>query len=382
MELQSKKQSFWSTFKKAYLKSRNLKKIWNKLDKSNLPSELVETFNLYLNSESYSWSAKHWRNNIINHLHLITNKKNENPNWIISKEYFYFDHFDDSIIDGLCREVKDKKINLDINLYKKHNNLSLTESLHYNLVLLLLYEAVKSRDVFNYLEKLVELELNSEIKKPSLVINDKKIVQDDLNSLLEFEQIEKLLKNIQKRKNIILEIGAGSGRTAKTVISILGNVKYVIADIPPAINLCINNLKKYFPNKNFATAFKLENQKDLNIALENNDILFIFPHQIKLFANKTFDIVLAIDCLHEMEKKIIEIYMSIFEQISTLLYFKVWEYSGLNYSFYERHSVHRKSDYSIKNNWKELLNQRCLYPSKYFELGYELIEKENKTIIN
>ena len=175
MELQSKRQSFWSTFKKAYLKSRNLKKIWNKLDKSNLPSELVETFNVYLNSESYSWSAKHWRNNIINHLHLITNKKNENPNWIISKEYFYFDHFDDSIIDGLCREVKDKKINLDINLYKKHNNLSLTESLHYNLVLLLLYEAVKSRDVFNYLEKLVALELNSEIKKPSLVINDKKI---------------------------------------------------------------------------------------------------------------------------------------------------------------------------------------------------------------
>ena len=40
----------------------------------------------------------------------------------------------------------------------------------------------------------------------SLVINGKKIVQDDLNSLLEFEQIEKLLKNIQKRKNIILEI--------------------------------------------------------------------------------------------------------------------------------------------------------------------------------
>ena len=37
------------------------------------------------------------------------------------------------------------------------------------------------------------------------MINDKKIVQDDLNSLLEFEQIDKLLQNIQKRKNIILE---------------------------------------------------------------------------------------------------------------------------------------------------------------------------------
>ena len=61
-----------------------------------------------------------------------------------------------------------------------------------------------------------------------------------------------------------------------------------------------------------------------------------FPHQIKLFEEKTFDIVLAIDCLHEMEKKIIKIYMSIFQKISNMIYFKVWEHSGLNYSFFMR----------------------------------------------
>ena len=155
-------------------------------------------------------------------------------------------------------------------------------------MLLLLYEAVKSKDVFKYLSKLAALELNSAIKKPSLMINNKEIVQDDLNSLLEFEQIDKLLNNIQKRKNIILEVGAGSGRTAKTVLSIVDNVKYVIADIPPAINLCIDNLKKYFPNKNLATAFKLDNYEDLIKTLENNDILFIFHHQMKLFTKKTF----------------------------------------------------------------------------------------------
>ena len=55
MEIQSKKQSLWSTFKKAYLKPKNLKKIWNKLDKSNLSKELIETFNIYLDSESYNW---------------------------------------------------------------------------------------------------------------------------------------------------------------------------------------------------------------------------------------------------------------------------------------------------------------------------------------
>ena len=371
MKFQTKKQSFWSTFKKAYLKSRNLKSFWNKLEKTNLSEELINTFNLYLNSESYNWSAKHWRNNIINHLSLMSNSTNRNSSWIISKEYFYFDHFDDSTIGGLCKEVQNKKINLNVNLCKKQNNLSLTQSIHYNLVLLLLYKSIKSRDVFKYLNKLIELEPYGVVKKPSLLIEDKEIVQDDLNSLFEFEQIEKLLSNIQLRKNKILEIGAGSGRTAKAILSIMDNTKYIIADIPPSINLCINSLKKYFPDKNLATAFQINNQKDLNIALEKNDILFIFPHQLKLFEKNTFDITLAIDCLHEMEKKIIKIYMSIFEDISTFLYFKVWEYSGLNYSFYEHHSAHSKSDYSIKDHWKEHLKERCLYPSNYFQLGYE-----------
>ena len=64
---------------------------------------------------------------------------------------------------------------------------------------------------------------------------------------IRWERIENVvLKEFGSFKDLnILEIGAGSGRTAKTVISILGNVKYVIADIPPAINLCINNLKKW-----------------------------------------------------------------------------------------------------------------------------------------
>ena len=57
-KLQTKKKSFWSTFKNAYLRQKNLKTFWSKLDKANLSEELIETFNLYLNSESYNWSSK------------------------------------------------------------------------------------------------------------------------------------------------------------------------------------------------------------------------------------------------------------------------------------------------------------------------------------
>ena len=144
------------------------------------------------------------------------------------------------------------------------------------------------------------------INKPYLEIDNKKIVQDDLNSLLEYEEIEKLLNLLKVKKNKFLEIGAGSGRTAKTILSIKNNIKYVIADIPPAINISYENLKRFFPNKKISFAFEINDKKNLQNELEKNDVLFIFPHQIKLFEEKTFDIVLAIDCLHEMEKKIIK----------------------------------------------------------------------------
>ena len=40
----------------------------------------------------------------------------------------------------------------------------------------------------------------------------------------------------------------------------------------------------------------------------NNDILFIFPHQLKFFKKKSFDISLSIGNLCEMEKKQIKYY--------------------------------------------------------------------------
>ena len=371
VELQSKKQSLWSTFKKAYLRSKNLKKIWKNLDKSNLSKDLVKTFDLYLNSESYNWSSKMWRHSITNHINALSDKPNKDTNWMIAQEYFYFKHFVDSIIENIYKQIDNNKINFGPGLFKKQKNLSHTDSIHHNLILLLLYEVLKKRNVFRYLSKLSELEVMSIINKPYLDIDNKKIVQDDLNSLLEYEEIEKLLNLLKVKNNKFLEIGAGSGRTAKTILSIKNNIKYVIADIPPAINISYENLKKIFPRKKISFAFEINDKKNLQNELEKNDVLFIFPHQIKLFKEKTFDIVLAIDCLHEMEKKIIKIYMSIFQQISNMIYFKVWEHSGLNYSFYEEHSVHNKNDYSINSNWKELLNKRCIYPSKYFELGYQ-----------
>ena len=370
MSLQAKKQSFWTTFKKAYLKSRDLKSFWRKFDKSNLSKELVEIFNAYIASDSYIWLAKHWHNNIINHLEVISIKKDYDL--IFDTEYFTVNNFNDEFIESAWKQIKEKNIKLDVNLFKKQSNYSITQSINHNIILLLLYEIIKDRKVFNNIKKINKVNKNNFINKPSLVIEANEITQDDLNSLLEFEKIEKLLNKTKNKKNKILEIGAGSGRTAQSLLSIIDNVKYVIADVPPAIYFSLNNLKKCFPNKKILTAFDIQNENDINLALDNCDVLFIFPHQIKLFDKKTFDITLAIDCLHEMEKKVIKVYMGMIDKVSQFLYFKVWENSGLNYSFFEHHKASSKSDYSIKDTWVEHLNEKCLYPSNYAEFGYEL----------
>ena len=362
-------KSIWSTFKNAYLKRKNLKKFWQKLDKKNLSDEIIKITDLFIKSESYRWTSKFWRHAIINHYkHIIDTPPPADPLRAISRsDYAGFIFTDDYSIKKSFENLN-QKIKLNLDLFKKHSELSLTDSINHNLVLLILYENVKSKNIFKSYDK---IEKDLYIKyNPTLLIDDKVISQYMLISLLEYEKIKILTSSVTRSLNI-LELGAGYGRTANMIMSLSKDVKYVIADLPPAVFFSKRNLTQYFPNKKIATAFEINNKSEMMKLFETSDILFIFPHQMSLFQEKTFDISLAIDCLHEMEKDTIRKYMDIFEKKSKLLYFKVWEYSGLPYSFYQYHSAHKKDDYSIKNHWKEHFKERCLFPSNYFQLGYE-----------
>ena len=362
-------KSIWSTFKNAYLRRKNLKKFWQKLDKKNLPEELIKISDLFIKSESYKWTSKYWRNNIINHYkHIINTPTSEDAlNAISWSDYANYSLMNEYSIEKSWANLKDK-IELNLNLFKKHPQLSLTKSISHNLILLILYENIKSKNIFkNYdkIEKKLYLKYN-----PSLELDNKVITQYMLTSLLEYEKIKILTNSINRPLNI-LELGAGYGRTANMILSLSKDVKYVIADLPPAVFLSKKNLSNYFPNKKIASAFGITDKSEMMKAFKENDVLFVFPHQINLFEKKSFDVSLAIGCLCEMEKAQIINYMKIFENYSNFLYFRVWEYSGLPYSFYKYYSIHKKSDYSIKESWIEHFKDRFIMPSNQFEAGYE-----------
>ena len=331
--------------------------------------ELIKITDLFVKSESYKWTSKFWKHLIINHYsHIIDTSKSKDPLSVISRtDYAGFSFMDEYSIKKSCENLN-YKIKLNLNLFKKHPEFSLTKSIQYNLVLLIIYENIKSKNIFKNYDK-IEKELYRKYN-PVLEVDDKVITQHMLISLMEYEKIQILTNKVKSSLNVF-ELGAGYGRTANMVLSLSENAKYVIADLPPAIYFSKKNLANIFPNKRIASAFEINSKGEMMKAFKNNDILFVFPHQINLFEKKSFDISLAIGCLNEMEKNQIINYMKNFENLSNFLYMKVWENSGLPYSFYKYYSVHKKSDYFIKESWKEHFKDRCIVPSNVFELGYE-----------
>ena len=63
-----------------------------------------------------------------------------------------------------------------------------------------------------------------------------------------------------------------------------------------------------FPNKKVSLLISNNEQEALNNEINNNDISFIFPHQLSLINKKLFDLIVAIDCLHEMDRKTLNLY--------------------------------------------------------------------------
>ena len=97
-------RSIWSTFKNAYLRRKNLKKFWRKLDKKNLPEELIKISDLFIKSESYKWTSKYWRHNIINHYkHIINTPASEDALKAISSwDYASHTLMDKYSIEKIC----------------------------------------------------------------------------------------------------------------------------------------------------------------------------------------------------------------------------------------------------------------------------------------
>tara|TARA_B100001057_G_scaffold179264_1_gene180023 strand:- start:231 stop:1115 length:885 start_codon:yes stop_codon:yes gene_type:complete len=291
--------------------------------------------------------------------------------------YFTFLTYDDEKVQTILNFINEKKIassEYSNELFKKQVNIDFSHSVNHNIILNLLYTYIKHNKFDQYLGLLEKNNFLIE-KVPHIKIDKMILTQDKLNSILEFINIKKILNIINSQSLNFLEIGAGSGRTTETIISLLNEstkIKYVIVDIPPAIYINYLRMKNNYSNKKIVLAINIDSEDSLKKMYYENDIMFIFPHQLNYFKKKEFDITVAIDCLHEMDKKIIKFYMESIDRTSNHLYYKVWDKTHVPYAFNNFLSAKDKRGYQIKDSWKMILNEKSVFPSNYSEFGYKI----------
>ena len=131
-----------------------------------------------------------------------------------------------------------------------------------------------------------------------------------------------------------------------------------------------------YPEKKIALLVDIDNKDQLNNKIKENDISFIFPHQMELISNYAFDLTIAIDCLHEMDKKTITHYFKNINNFSKNFYCSIWEKTKNNYSktlFKKTEKLNYfEGDYNIPKNWVNNFEENLVFPANQLSLGFKI----------
>ena len=351
----------------------NLRKYWLK-NKSNFnfDDELKKMIDFFIQSKSYESMSGYWNYLNIKNLKQIKEKNIENYSSTIAINYHTFIDVSDEQVEQSILNVQNILISENVNLYKKQINMSFTHSMKYNNLTYLLYLNLKK---LNLLEKLNYLSDDGYLSynDPFIEIDEQNISQDKINSILDYSNINNFSSFSDKKS--ILEIGAGSGRTSQAILTFNKDLKYTICDIPPALFISYKRLKNVFRDKKIGLLYSL-NEDELINEINKYDISFIMPHQLNFFKNKNYDLTIAIDCIHEMDKETIKNYFYNINRFSKLFYFSVWKQTSVPFSGifrkYSNNLDYFSNDYQIPKNWKKIYEKDLIFPSNFISSGYKI----------
>ena len=126
----------------------SFKRFWSKYSNSSaIEKNLKEITDLFINSESYNFVSNYWNyTNIKNFKQIIKDGGINNYANTVAKNYYYFGHFEEKEIQQTCEKIENDLINFKFNLFKKHEYINYSESIHYNTLVALLYLNLKKKE--------------------------------------------------------------------------------------------------------------------------------------------------------------------------------------------------------------------------------------------
>lgn len=214
---------------------------------------------------------------------------------------------------------------------------------------------------------LQELEEPAAGNPPAIELHGRKISQDLANSVLEYHSI---LRGLPDTGHIgtITEIGGGYGRTAYVFLRKMPWVRYIMADIPPALYIAERYLTGEFPDRKVFRYRPFNDFADVQEEFRAADLVFLMPDQLQLLPDNSTDLFLAIDCLHEMRPEQIMSYYALIDRLSAYMYQKCWKRTTIPYD----NITLTQDDYPFPRNWRNLFVRDCLVQSTYFETLFEM----------
>jgi O-methyltransferase. len=202
---------------------------------------------------------------------------------------------------------------------------------------------------------------------PFVLYNNRRVSQDIFNSILEKNAIQTGCD--LNHVSTIYEVGAGSGRTAFTLLTLYPHLKYVIIDIPPALYISQTYLSRVFSERNIMKFRPFSTFEGIEEEFSQADICFITPDQLNLLQRSNSSLFLAIDCIHEMKPETIEMYFNHADRLCDWIYFKCWQKTVMPFD----NIVYNDDSYPVLLSWKKIFHEPTVVPSDFFHAMY-LIE--------
>lgn len=234
----------------------------------------------------------------------------------------------------------------------RHKHIPLAEGLALNFLTRLLWSYVERIEGFSGLSE-------PEFGNPPTILQDGRLISQDLaNSLLEYRSFGNVATGT------VCELGGGYGRNAFVTAS-LAQVRYIMADIPPAIGIAQEYLTTVFPDRKHFKFRPFTNFDEVRDEFEAADFAYLLPHQLALLPAGTVDLFVNISSLHEMRQAQVNYYLAeIFRLVRPGGHFflKAWRVSKNPQSDFKINA----EDYDL-SQWEELFRRNSDVQTYFFE---------------
>ena len=337
----------------------------NKIHIERLANDGMKNFKLSINREYFSWGVSEFRHQLLpvlselqrgNIRPFIKSKLMRDAKYVSSTNQFA------KLLASFLNSNRFMFFKISYTWLKLFNNLETFMKIVYRIYVSYLYDYVGKIDNLGLLKKISEPSFGS-----PLLINyrERLISQDICNSVQEFYSIT---ENSDLPPNAaIAEIGAGYGRLAYVFLKTLPKISYCIVDIPPALYISQEYLKKVFPKEKIFSFRPFRSFKKVEKEFNASRIKFLLPHQIEYLPEDSLDIVINISSFHEMSTNQIKTYFKQVDRLSRgYLYTKQWKRSwAVDNKFIQEYQ------YPVPKSWKTIFHRTHSVQRLFFEALYK-----------